>query len=192
MMLILASTSVYRRGLLERLGLYFSCVSPGVDETTIAMSANLLPREQAEWLAHQKAQAVAEKFPQATIIGCDQMAVIDGRILGKPGSVDAACGQLALLAGQTHELITALCVVHGSQAYHHTNVTRLTMRPLTSETIVRYVEAERPLDCAGAYKFESAGISLFERVESDDPTAIIGLPLMALTSILLDLGYRIP
>ena len=79
MMLILASTSVYRRGLLERLGLYFSCVSPGVDETTIAMSANLLPREQAEWLAHQKAQAVAEKFPQATIIGCDQMAVIDGR-----------------------------------------------------------------------------------------------------------------
>ncbi len=190
-MLILGSTSPYRRALLERLGLPFECVPPGVDESAIAARGDA-PRILAERLAFEKAMAVADRFPDATVIGSDQMAVIDGQILGKPGGVSAACSQLALLSGRTHELITALCVIQNGRVIPHTDITRLTMRRLAAQEIQRYVQADQPVDCAGAYKIECLGVTLFERVESADPTAITGLPLMALTSILRELGYSIP
>ena len=190
-MLILASTSAYRRTLLQRLGLPFECKPPGVDELALAMPDDL-PQILAERLAREKASAVAARYPDATVIGSDQMAVIGSTVLGKPGTVDAACEQLARLSGQTHQLITALCVIQEEQVLLHTDITRLSMRRLTAEEIKRYVAADNPVDCAGAYKIEERGIALFEKLETADPTAITGLPLMALTSILRSLGWCVP
>ena len=116
----------------------------------------------------------------------------DGRILGKPGSVDEAEAQLASLSGRTHELITAMAVAHGGGIIEHTDVTTLVMRGVSPEEIRRYVAADRPLDCAGSYKLESLGIALFESISSADQTAIVGLPLIALTTILRDLGFAVP
>ena len=191
MELILASTSRYRRDLLERLGLPFQCLAPGVDELAL-QALEGRPRALAERLALEKCSAVSCAFPDAAIIGSDQIAVIDGSILGKPGSPAAACAQLGRLQGRTHELITALCVWTKSEIHRHTDVTRLTMRSLGKAEIGRYVEADKPLDCAGAYKFESRGITLFESVETQDPTAITGLPLIALTTLLRSLGLPVP
>jgi septum formation protein len=189
--LILASTSPYRRNLIERLGLPFSSVPPGVDEAVIQAQGDR-PRALAERLALEKALAVARSHPEATVIGSDQIALIDGTILGKPGTVAQACAQLDRLEGRTHDLITALCVWSRNQAHRHIDVTRLTMRSLTADEVRRYVDADLPLDCAGAYKIEGRGIVLFERVETQDPTAITGLPLMALTTILRRLGFPVP
>jgi len=176
---------------MERLGLPFQCEPPGVDEDAIAALGGA-PRILAEQLAFEKASAVAARFPGATVIGSDQMAVINGQVLGKPGSISAACDQLARLSGQTHELITALCVIQGEQILRHTDITRLLMRRLATEEIERYVAADNPVDCAGAYKIEERGIALFEKLETADPTAITGLPLIALTSILRQLGLPVP
>ena len=115
-----------------------------------------------------------------------------GRVFGKPGSVAGAVEQLSAMAGQAHDLITALVVVQGDRIFDHTNVTRLRMRRLSHGEIERYVAADQPLDCAGAYKLESRGIVLFEKIDSDDQTAVTGLPLIALVTILRDLGYEVP
>ena len=189
--LILASTSRYRKALLERLGVPFRCLDPRVDEESFKM-LGLEPRELAERLALAKARRLAEEEPEATIIGCDQLVAFEGQVFGKPGSIANAIEQLSSMAGRTHELITALAVWHEGQALTHTDVTRLSMRPLQRDEIERYVAADRPIDCAGAYKLEERGISLFDRIESSDHTAITGLPLIALTSILRTLGYPIP
>ena len=193
MELILASTSPYRRTLMERLGVSFRCVAPPVDEEKLkADLGNLPPRKLAEALATAKAAAVAKIEPDAVVIGADQLVSLDDLIFGKPGTVEIAAGQLSTMAGRTHKLITALCVIAPHGEWHHTNVTLMLMRTLSYEEIARYVAFERPVDCAGGYKLESRGIALFERIETDDQTAIIGLPLMALTSILRSLGLPIP
>ncbi len=192
--LILASTSIYRRALLERLGLPFRCEAPICDEAAIqAEMSGAGPREIAEALARHKAWSlVFAGLGGGTIVGCDQLVSFEGRIFGKPGSLDRAIEQLETMSGRTHELITAMVVIRGDQMLSHTDVTRLRMRPLSRESIERYVRADRPMDCAGSYKLESRGIALFERIESEDHTAITGLPMIALISILRGLGYPIP
>jgi septum formation protein len=191
--LILASTSPYRRQLLERLGVPFTAMAPCCDEDALkAAHGSDSPLELAEYLALAKADSLRAQYPGAAIIGSDQLASIGGDILGKPGTADAAVAQLQRLSGQTHELITAMVVLHAGDILRHTDVTRLTMRPLTRAQLERYVAADRPLDCAGAYKLEKLGIALFTSIESDDHSAIVGLPLLALTRMLSGIGYEIP
>ncbi len=188
---ILASSSVYRRALLERLGIPFRCVAPADQEEKYKLRG-LAPRVLAEELARAKAESVARQFPSAIVIGSDQLATIDGQVLGKPGTPENAIDQLALLAGRTHELVTAVYLVGPVENVAFQNITRLTMRPLSSEQIARYVARDRPLDCAGSYKIEAAGIMLFERIETDDFSAITGLPLIQLTSALGQMGVCLP
>jgi septum formation protein len=184
--IVLASASKYRKELLSRLGLAFVSQAPALDEEKHKDPA-LAPRALAEKLAFLKAQSLAH--PQKTVIGGDQLVAFEGRILGKPHSAEKARAQLQALQGKTHELITAVCVVAGEQVLPFTNVTRLTMKMLSPEQITRYVELDQPLDCAGSYKIELHGISLFEKIESDDFTAIQGLPLIQLSQVLHNLGY---
>ena len=189
--LILASTSPYRRALMKRLGIPFRCVAPGVDEEGVK-ALGLGPRDLAERLAAAKAEAVARNEPGAIVIGSDQLVAFEGRVLGKPGTAERAVEQLMRLSGREHELITAIAVRHRDRRILHTDVARLRLRNLGRDEVERYVEADRPLDCAGSYKIEERGIALFERIECDDHTAIVGLPLIALTTILRQLGVRVP
>jgi septum formation protein len=191
MNVILASQSLYRRKLLSRLGLAFGVDDPRVDEDSFK-SLDLPPRALAERLAYEKCRAVASRRPEAAVIGSDQLAAVGGRILGKPGTPEKALEQLRELSGKTHELVTAVTVIAGGRRLDHTDVTRLTMRTLDADTLRRYVAADRPLDCAGSYKIESLGISLFDRVETEDATAIEGLPLIALCRMLNSLGISVP
>lgn len=190
--LILASTSRYRKELLARLALPFACEAPGVDEDAVKADASHSPRQVAEILAERKARAVAERHPGAVVIGSDQLAQLDGQVLGKPGSVAGAQQQLARLAGRVHELVTAVCIVHPGGVERLTDIARLRMRALDAAAIARYVAADRPLDCAGAYKLECLGIALFEQVECTDHTAITGLPLIWTGSVLARLGFAVP
>lgn len=192
--LILASTSRYRRELLSRLGLPFRALSPACDEEELknTYSPTPTPRELAERLALAKAESLRGDEPTATILGGDQVAVINGEILGKPGSAERARAQLTKLAGRTHELITAIAIVHGDRVLQHTDITKLSMRELSADQIERYVAADEPFDCAGSYILERRGITLFSRIESADPTAITGAPLMAITAMLSSLGYILP
>ena len=193
--LILGSTSRYRRQLLERLGVPFQVMAPTCDEEALKDPA-LQPQQLAEYLAAAKADSIATNQPQAVVIGSDQVAAYedtDGwHIIGKPGTVEKAVAQLARLSGRTHVLITAMVVQQGSLIQRHTDITTLTMRTLTTTELSRYVAADMPLDCAGAYKLEARGISLFSSIESADHSAITGLPLIALTRILSGFGYAIP
>jgi septum formation protein len=189
--LILASTSPYRRALLERLGLPFRSVAPGIDEEALKHPLHA-PQPLAEMLAEAKARSLAADFPSAAIIGSDQLVALHHSVLGKPGTADQAIEQLLQMSGQRHELITAMVVVQGNRLFRHTDITHLHMRRLTRPEIERYVEADRPLDCAGAYKLECRGIALFHKIESADQSAITGLPLIVLTTILRDLGFAVP
>jgi septum formation protein len=193
--LILASTSRYRRLLMERLGLPFRAVAPACDEEALKDPA-LPPRQLAEHLAEAKAASIAVQEPTAVVIGSDQLAAVevDGvwTVLGKPGTAERAVAQLALLSGRTHLLITAVVVARGGERWRHTDVARLTMRRLDRAALERYVAADQPLDCAGAYKLEQRGITLFAAIESVDSSAITGLPLLALTGILAGAGYALP
>ena len=189
--LVLASTSPYRRTLLERLGVPFRTLAPRFDESSFS-PAGKSPREVAEALALGKAKSIAQVEPDAVVIGSDQLVAIDGRIFGKPGSIDRSIDQLQALAGRTHELYTALVVLQADRSFRHTDLTRLRMRPLDRDEITRYVAHDRPLDCAGSYKLEERGIVLFNRIESEDHTAIMGLPLLRLTTILRGLGFWVP
>jgi len=146
----------------------------------------------AERLAYHKASSLVRAEPDAAIIGCDQLVSFQGQIFGKPATFARAVDQLEKMAGETHELITALVVISGERTYRHTDVTKLQMRPLSRASIERYVAADQPLDCAGSYKLESRGIVLFDKIETDDHTTITGVPLIALTTILRDLGFEIP
>jgi len=189
--LVLASTSVYRRALLERLGVPFRCRAPLCDETLLKRETSN-PTKLAERLAYAKAHSLVSGEPGAAIIGCDQVVSFEGHVFGKPLTAARAVEQLAAMAGRSHELITALVVIQGEWTYHHTDVTTLRLRPLTRDAIERYVAADQPFDCAGSYKLEARGIVLFEEVESKDHTAITGLPLIALVSMLRELGFAIP
>jgi septum formation protein len=189
--LVLASTSPYRRALLERLKVTFRVMAPICDESLLkAEESN--PVRLAERLAHMKAASLCKHDPRATFIGGDQVVSFQGQIFGKPLTAERAVEQLMSLSGQTHELITAMVVLKGARVFSHTDVTKLHMRPLSRREIERYVASEHPLDCAGSYKIESQGIVLFERIESEDQTAVSGLPLIALVSILRLIGFEIP
>ena len=185
--IVLASTSRYRHELLCRLGLPFEAAAPDVDERAVALP----PREMALALASAKAEAVLARFPEAVVIGSDQVATIDGEVLHKPGTEDNAVNQLRRLVGREHELLTAVCVASGDRRLLHLDVHRLTMRPLDDEALRDYVARDRPRDCAGSYRIESLGIALMAKVEGEDFTAIVGLPLMAVTRMLEELGVRV-
>ncbi len=193
MELILASTSSYRCELLQRLGVPFLAVDPVVDEAAIqALFDAASAAELAEHLAMAKAVSVSRSEPEATIIGSDQVCVCEDRIFNKPGSAAVAIEQLSFLAGRTHRLITAICIWHDGALLRHRDVTSLAMLPLARDQIERYVAADEPLDCAGSYKLESRGIGLFESIQSADHTAITGLPLLAVSTLLRQVGWSIP
>ncbi len=189
--LILASTSPYRRELLLRLGLPFRCAAPSVDEDAFKRRP-MEPTELAERLARAKAGRVLEDEPDAVVIGGDQLVAFEGRVLGKPGTSERAAGQLLAMSGRAHQLITAIAVADRGGVEAHVEVATLTMRALGPEEIGRYVASDLPLDCAGSYRIESRGIVLFDRIVATDHSAIVGLPLMALTSMLRARGFPLP
>jgi septum formation protein len=193
--LVLASTSRYRRALLERLGLAVTCVAPDFDEDAARPSLAHLPlSEQALRLAEGKAAAVARLHPEALVIGGDQIAALGDAVLHKPGTAARAEAQLARLAGQTHQLYTAVVVMQGESGKRASavDVHHMAMRPLSVEAIARYVAQDAPLDCAGSYRVESLGIALFERLAGDDFTAVVGLPLTRLVALLAEFGVAVP
>lgn len=189
--ILLASSSRYRAQLLDRLGLTFNTAKPCCDES--AFDAEL-PAELAQRLAHTKARSLLDTHPEAIIIGSDQVAAVRDKHLGKPGTPDAARKQLHAMKGQSVVFYTALCVIGGSagQTLQGIDQTTVKLRTLSDQEIDRYVDAEMPLDCAGSFKVEKLGISLFESVNSEDPTALIGLPLIMLSQFLRQLGVNVP
>ena len=189
--LILASSSKYRKSLLQRLGIPFDCQSPETDESALPAE---LPADLAVRLARQKAAAISARNPGAVVIGSDQLAVFDGQIIGKPGTFEKAFGQLRAFSGQSVEFLTAVAVQCQDSGFseNHTDHTQVRFRKFGDAEIERYLEKEKPFDCAGAFKAESLGITLFESIESKDPTALIGLPLIKTAALLRHAGLQIP
>lgn len=189
--LILASTSTYRRMLLERLQLPFETARPEVDESPLPGES---PPATADRLALAKAQAVAAHWPDAIVIGSDQVAHMGGEVFGKPGTVERAVAQLRRMSGQTVVFHTALAVICTRSGRIRTDSvpTEVRFRALDDAEIVRYVEKERPLDCAGSAKSEGLGITLLDALSGDDPTALVGLPLIALSRMLRAEGLALP
>ena len=190
MKLVLASTSRYRRELLSRLHLPFEVLSPDVDETPLPGES---PSATALRLSVLKAQAAATAYPDALIIGSDQVLMLGDEQLGKPGSFDNALAQLKKMQGKAMVFHTALTLLNSRTGRAQTRdvPTVVHIRPLTDMQISAYLEKEAPYDCAGSAKSESLGIALMERMDSPDPTALIGLPLMALTEMLADEGVDV-
>ena len=189
--LILASTSRYRRALLERLGIAFTALAPGIAEDGLAGE---LPPDRALRLSVAKAQAIAMDRPDTVVIGSDQVAAIGSRILEKPGDATRCRAQLTAASGSSARFHTG-CAVIAAQAgirLVHVDTTTVFFRSLTGAEIARYVEREQPLDCAGGFRVEGLGISLFESIESRDPTALIGLPLIWLAEALRRAGFVVP
>ena len=189
--LILGSTSPFRCDLLKKLGIPFTTAAPDIDEQSLQ---NELPAELVSRLALAKAVAVATHHPNALIIGSDQVASIDQQILGKPGNRENAIGQLLAASGKRVTFYTGLCLLNSANG--HKQVTCETFhvhfRNLTHTQIERYVDQEAPYNCAGSFKSEGLGISLFERLEGDDPNSLIGLPLIQLVSMLGNEGIQVP
>ncbi len=189
--LILGSSSPYRRELLQRLRLPFECHSPSIDESPLADEA---PSDTARRLALAKARAVAAQQPGAVVIGSDQVAELDGQALGKPGSHERAAAQLRAMSGRQMHFHTAVAVLdaQGHCVGEALNTVCVRLRVLSEAEIEHYLRAEQPYDCAGSAKVEGLGITLLEAVESDDPTALIGLPLIATTTLLRRAGFALP
>ena len=189
--LILASSSKYRKMLLQRFGIPFECHSPNIDESR---KQNESPVELAERLADEKAASICKDHPGAIVIGSDQLAVFENNVLGKPGSYEAAMKQLSAFSGRTIEFLTAVSVQCQSSGFRdaYIDITRVCFRELEPIEIRRYLDAEKPFDCAGAFKAESLGITLFERIRSEDPTALIGLPLIRTAKMLRRAGLHLP
>lgn len=188
--LILASTSAYRRALLERLGLPFDTARPDVDETP---QPDEPPAALAVRLARAKAEAVASSAGDAWTIGSDQVAELDGRPLGKPGTAENAVTQLRAMSGREVRFHTALCLAGpDGRRFEHLDLTVARFRTLGEDEIARYVARERPLDCAGSFKCEGLGIALFEAIDNRDPTALVGLPLIATARLLREAGFAVP
>ncbi len=183
--LILASTSRYRRELLSRLRLPFDAVAPEVDETPLAGEA---PAALAERLALDKARVVAARHPGAIVIGSDQVADLEGEAIGKPGTHERAAAQLRRMSGREVVFQTAVAVVAPGLAAIERAEVRVRFRTLTDAAIERYLLADQPYDCAGSAKVESLGVALLESVESDDPTALVGLPLIRTCALLRRAG----
>lgn len=186
--LILASTSRYRRELLGRLQLPYEAVAPGVDEAEIDGET---PAERAQRLAAAKARAVSLLHPDAVVIGSDQVCECRGQVLDKPGSIERARELLGFMSGETVRFHTAVCLLHGGRRWHHVDRTICRARALEAAAIEHYLDREPSLDTAGAFKIEGLGISLFHAVRSRDPTALIGLPLIWLSTRLRALGFPV-
>ena len=207
--LILASTSRYRRQLLDRFGLHYTVEKPEVDETAHVGEA---PATISERLAREKAAAISIRYPDAWVIGSDQVCERDGIAIGKSGDHATATAQLAMASGKTLYFHTAVCLQRcpiqpnsmqsnsiqsnpiqpNSIQHMHRDCTQVVFRTLDAAEIERYLRAEKPYDCAGSFKCEGLGISLFERIISEDPTALIGLPLIALAKMLRAAGFHLP
>lgn len=181
--LVLASTSPYRRELLERLGIPFETASPDVDETR---TDGETPEQLVKRLAESKARAVAEAYPDALIIGSDQVAVLDNKILGKPGNHENAIQQLSNASGKKVLFLTGLCLLNTATDKTQIKVDNFSVefRQLSTSQIENYLQREKPYDCAGSFKSEGLGISLFKKMEGDDPNALIGLPMITLINML--------
>ena len=181
--LVLASTSPYRRELLERIGIPFETASPNVDETVVNGET---PEQLVKRLAEAKARAVAETYPGALVIGSDQVAVLDNQILGKPGNHETAVQQLSNASGKKVLFLTGLCLLNVETGKTQINVDKFSVefRQLTSSQIENYLQREKPYNCAGSFKSEGLGISLFKKMDGDDPNALIGLPLISLINML--------
>ena len=189
--LLRATTSRYRRELLARLDIPFEVAAPAIDEAPLDRES---PPELAIRLARQKAQAVAPAWPDALIIGSDQVAVVGDVILHKPGNFERAVAQLGRMRGRAVHFYTGLCLLDSRTARLQTALVPVTvhMREYTDEQIERYLRAEEPYDCAGSARIEALGITLVKKLEGDDPNALIGLPLIALCDMLRNEGWELP
>lgn len=189
--LILASSSPYRKALLQRLDIPFSCRSPEIDESPLTEET---PEQQVLRLAHTKAARIGEQDPDALVIGSDQLAVLDDCVLGKPGNQDNARRQLQQMSNKPVQFLTAICLLNTATGAKQLSCVRDTVyfRSLSTQQIDRYLVREQPFQCAGSFKSEAMGITLIEKIDSSDPTALIGLPLITLTEMLQNEGYNIP
>ncbi|AIZ32185.1 nucleoside triphosphate pyrophosphatase [Pseudomonas sp. K1(2024)] len=189
--LLLASSSPYRRELLQRLHLPFTWASPDIDE---ARQGDETAAELVRRLARLKAQALAEHHPQHLIIGSDQVAVLGERILGKPHSAERACEQLLAASGQSVTFLTGLALLNSATGHCQVDCIpfTVTLRELDRQRVERYVQTEQPLDCAGSFKAEGLGVSLFQSTHGSDATSLIGLPLIRLVDMLLKEGVQVP
>ena len=188
--LVLASTSPFRKQLLEKLKLEFITDSPDIDESRLVGET---PEALVARLAEQKAMAVAERHPDSLIIGSDQVAVNNGEILGKPGSHDKAVAQLQSTSGRRVTFLTGLCLYNSATGDSQVEVVPfgVVFRELSESQIENYLNAEQPYNCAGSFKSEAMGIALFERLEGEDPNTLIGLPLIRLVRMLEAEGVRV-
>lgn len=189
--IILASASKYRKELLERLGIDFECIPADIDEDSFKDKISD-PEELAKTLAFEKAKVVFDQYPDAIVIGSDQLGYIDNTVLGKTGSFEGSVEQLKLLSGKSHQLLTAYCVMDSVRSVLKLNKTTLKMKNLNDLQIKNYLSADNPFDCAGSYKLELKGISLFEHIDTSDHTSIVGLPLIELGLDLQEFGLVIP
>jgi len=189
--LVLASTSTYRRQLLERFGQRFTVAAPDVDESVLPGET---PVDLVNRLARAKAETVARRNPRSIVIGSDQIALFGREIIGKPGNPERCIEQLKTFSGQRLVFHTAVHVIHADSGTGegHLDLTTVHFRQLTVTEIERYVARERPVNCAGGFKAEGLGISLFERIDSQDPTALLGLPLIWLSAALRRAGFYLP
>lgn len=181
--LILASQSLYRQQLLARLGLPFNSIAPHIDETPLSKEST---KDMVLRLGQQKAARILQDHPNALIIASDQSAECNGIKLGKPGNHHVALEQLTLMQGKTVTFYTSLILRNAETEHTHIDETRVVFRQLSSSQLNAYLEKERPYDCAGSFKSEGLGICLFERIENEDPSALIGLPLITLAKWLTD------
>ena len=189
--LVLASTSPYRRALLDRLGVPYAAVAHQADERA-AGPPNETPDALALRLAAEKARSIAPHHAGALVLASDQVVDLDGSVLGKPGGPEEAVAQLGRLSGRAHRLLTAVVLLHpGGRLETALDVHRMTMRALDEAERRRYVARDRPWDCAGSYRSEAAGIALFEAIEGADFTAIVGLPLLTVARMLRAAGYLV-
>ena len=174
-----------------RFGFDFDCQSPSIDETA---ARNETPGDLVRRLAVQKTTLISARHPDAIVIGSDQVAVFGGQTIGKPGGFEAALQQLSAFSGQSVRFLTSVCVSCAETGFsdNFTEITAVVFRTLQSNEIERYLEREKPYDCAGAFKAESLGITLFEKIISDDPTALIGLPLISTARMLRSAGLKLP
>ena len=188
--LVLASTSPFRKELLARLGLPFETANPATDETAVAGEN---PENTALRLSEAKARAVVADYPNALIIGSDQVAVLDGRIYGKPGSHAAAVAQLQILRGQRVDFYTGLCLLNAQTGHAHVRgvPTLVTFRKLSDSDIESYLRREQPYNCAGSAKSEGLGIAIIAKMETEDPTALVGLPLITLCDFFSKEGINV-
>jgi len=189
--IVLASSSQYRRAVLSKLNIEFQSESPNVDETTLPGE---MPLQLVSRLAEKKAVAISKNHPDALIIGSDQVAVIDGRILGKSGTFEVAKQQLKDASGKTVTFLTGLCLYNSASQQTQVECIpfKVHFRHLNEQQIENYLRAEEPYDCAGSFKSEGFGICLFEKLEGDDPNTLIGLPLIKLIDMLSKEGLLIP